>query len=173
MLTGSLDGSIRLWNPRTGACEKAMQSGPGGHFHDAGVICLDMMSDSSSVISGGEDGSVFLSNFTTGKPLGELRGGHEEGDAVEVAGFCPHLPIAATGDVQGNLCLWDLNAMQLRSTCKHPQGKAVVRMRWHPTAMSVVTACVGACQGFLCVRGGGKRVGALRRRVSVKSRFIQ
>ena len=108
------------------------------------MICMDILpSDSNTVISGSEDGTVFLSSLAAGKPLGELAGGHGDGDAVEVAGFCPHLPnVAATGDVQGRLSLWDIGVGQPRSVCQHPEGKAVVRLRWHPQQPLAITACV-------------------------------
>lgn len=77
-------------------------------FHEAGILCLDVHADGQACLTGGEDGAVFVSNLATGRPLGSLAGGHE--DTVETAGFCPLLPIAATGDVTGarrHAVLWE------------------------------------------------------------------
>lgn len=43
--------------------------------------------------------------------------GHE--DSVESAGFSRHLPLAATGSIDGKLIVWDCGTFTERGVCQH------------------------------------------------------
>ena len=61
--------------------------------------------------------------------------------AVECCGFCcSELPFVASGGMDGQLKVWDLNTGNLRVACAH--GAAVVSLKWHATMPIVTTACL-------------------------------
>lgn len=60
-----------------------------------------------------------------GKVLAALSG-HDA--SVESVGFCDCMPLAATGSMDGKLCIWELNTFSLRHTCTH--GAGVVELLW-------------------------------------------
>jgi len=165
LVTGSLDGSVRVWEPRSGQASLTIQHA-GGMFHSAGVTALALSGDGNACLTGSEDGGAFVSHPGTGRVLGELAGAHgakedagegEEGppgSGVEVVGFCPHLPLLATADTGGKLVLWDAATLTQRSVCMHSPGKAVVALRWHPSAPVAVTGSVdGAVRAWDCRTG--------------------
>jgi len=43
--------------------------------------------------------------------------GHE--DSVEAAGFSRHLPLAASGSIDGKLIIWDCGTFTERGVCQH------------------------------------------------------
>lgn len=130
---GEDDCALRVWNPKTGECLHNIQ----GHgFHEAGITSCSVHSDSATVLTGAEDGSVKVSNIAIGKVIGTLTG-HEE--SVEAVGLSEHLPMAGTAGVDGKLLIWDLNLLKQRGLGEHPD--AVTRMVWHPTQPLAFTAC--------------------------------
>lgn len=50
--------------------------------------------------------------------------GHEE--SVEAAGFSRHLPLAATGSIDGKLIIWDCGTFSERGVCMHDDVSGVV-----------------------------------------------
>jgi WD40 repeat protein len=48
-----------------------------------------------------------------------LQAGHEE--SVEAAGFSSHLPLAATGSIDGKLIIWDCGTFTERGVCQHDE----------------------------------------------------
>lgn len=40
--------------------------------------------------------------------------------SIEACGFSRHLPLAATAGSDGNLLVWDMSALAMRSRCQHP-----------------------------------------------------
>lgn len=69
---GEDDCSLRAWNPKTGECTAVLQRHP---FHEEALTCLDIAADSSTVLTGAQDGSLILSNISTQRIVGHLRGG--------------------------------------------------------------------------------------------------
>jgi WD40 repeat protein len=53
-----------------------------------------------------------------------LPAGHEE--SVEAAGFSSHLPLAATGSIDGKLIIWDCGTFTERGVCQHDDVSGVV-----------------------------------------------
>jgi len=144
---GEDDMSLRVWNPKTGECTATLQ----GHaFHQAGITCSAIHSDSAVVLTGAEDGCVRVSNISSNRILGALEG-HE--DSVEAAGFSGHLPLAATAGVDGKLLIWDCATLSQRGACVHPD--AITRMAWHPLQPLVFTACLDGMVRCWDLRTGG------------------
>uniref|UniRef100_A0A7R9VPV1 Anaphase-promoting complex subunit 4 WD40 domain-containing protein n=1 Tax=Chlamydomonas euryale TaxID=1486919 RepID=A0A7R9VPV1_9CHLO len=146
---GEDDCSLRVWNPKTGACSAQIQ----GHgFHAEGLTSLDILADGMTVISGAEDGSVRLSNVGTGRVVGALEG-HDEASSVEAVGFSRLLPLAASAGIDGKLLVWDLSTLSQRGCGDHLDG--VTRMGWHPTQPLVFTGCLDGAARCWDLRTGG------------------
>ncbi|KAG0334946.1 hypothetical protein BG004_000200 [Podila humilis] len=58
-------------------------------------------------------------------------------DAVETVGFSDHLNLAATGSLDGRLNIWDVQTMQLRTSCEH-KGP-IIKLAWHKTQPWITT----------------------------------
>jgi WD40 repeat protein len=131
--TGSSDGSLRLWAPRTGECATLFMGHP---FHDGPVTCLDFHPSTEGLImTGSEDNTARLVSGVSGKVLGTLAA-HAE--TLECVGLSGDFPFAASGAIDAKLVVWDLNTLQPRNTLTH--DKAVSALRWIPG-----TACLYRC----------------------------
>ncbi|KAF0706636.1 hypothetical protein AaE_014019, partial [Aphanomyces astaci] len=92
----------------------------------------------------------------------------DEGGAVssvECAGFCNTLNWAATGDLGGELRIWDLATYQCRHICRHDAG--VIKLLWHPTEPFVFTVTT---DGVIHVWDA--RTGQLQKRFTGHSEMI-
>ena len=131
--TGSFDGSLRLWAPRTGECSTLFMGHP---YHDGPVTCLDFHpSTEGLLLTGSEDNTARLVSGVSGKVLGTLAA-HAE--TIECVGLSGDFPFAASGAIDAKLVVWDLNTLQPRTTLQH--DKAVSALRWIPG-----TACLYRC----------------------------
>jgi len=81
IISASDDSTVRVWDPR-GTKPLAVIQGHG--FHEEPITSMICHPESSTCVSGGVDGKVFLSNVNTGKAIGELKG-HE--DSIEDLAF--------------------------------------------------------------------------------------
>eukprot|EP00271_Cylindrocystis_brebissonii_P004273 TRINITY_DN15912_c0_g1_i1.p1 TRINITY_DN15912_c0_g1~~TRINITY_DN15912_c0_g1_i1.p1 ORF type:complete len:417 (+),score=84.25 TRINITY_DN15912_c0_g1_i1:438-1688(+) len=137
IVTGSADASLRFWNPRSGESVGVVA---GYGFHTEGLTSLHMASsDLGLIMTGSTDKRAGLVSLATKKAVTLLEG-HE--GSVECVGLCSAgIPIGASGSMDGKLCLWDITAGQLRSTCEHPDG--VTHLLWHPVLPAVLfTGCL-------------------------------
>lgn len=131
--TGSFDGSLRLWAPRTGECSTLFMGHP---YHDGPVTCLDFHPNTEGLLlTGSEDNTARLVSGVSGKVLGTLAA-HAE--TIECVGLSGDFPFAASGAIDAKLVVWDLNTLQPRTTLQH--DKAVSALRWIPG-----TACLYRC----------------------------
>jgi angio-associated migratory cell protein len=133
---GERDGSIRSWNPKAGECTATIPAGYGGHS-DAGATCLAFSADSTLVATGGVDGSVVLSNVSTGKAVAQLLG-HR--DSVEGVAFAHGLQLVISGSIDGNVIIWETTVGSRRGTCAHPAGVTAVAMQHRGPLFA--TACL-------------------------------
>ena len=88
ILTGSMDCTVRVWNPKSGECERVI--GAGANFEN-GVTCLALsQAQENTLLVGSADATAALFNWTTGKLLGKLAG--HEGE-IEAVGICSVLSV--------------------------------------------------------------------------------
>jgi len=65
---GEGDASLRVWNPKTGECTLTVSGHP---FHEEGITCLALQGagDAGAALTGGQDGSVRVTNTHNGRVL--------------------------------------------------------------------------------------------------------
>ena len=100
IVSGSVDGTLRLWN---------LQGEPIGkpwHGHENGVTSVAFSPDGKSIVSSSVDGILRLWNLQ-GKLINQPWGGHEAGGVNSVA-FSPNGQYIVSGSVDGTLRLWNL-----------------------------------------------------------------
>eukprot|EP00560_Eucampia_antarctica_P007942 CAMPEP_0197823848 /NCGR_PEP_ID=MMETSP1437-20131217/1154_1 /TAXON_ID=49252 ORGANISM="Eucampia antarctica, Strain CCMP1452" /NCGR_SAMPLE_ID=MMETSP1437 /ASSEMBLY_ACC=CAM_ASM_001096 /LENGTH=496 /DNA_ID=CAMNT_0043423213 /DNA_START=57 /DNA_END=1547 /DNA_ORIENTATION=- len=155
-----MDGTMRVWAPRTGMCRHVFRLIDG----DLGLTCIgvDGGSDGQLAIAGGEDGNAYVCHLQGKKLVATLRhfdhnnskmqGDEDASDMryVEAVAFAPrnvNPNWVATGSIDGSLKIWDLaNEAQCRQTCKPAQGlisskdkngsdavSGITRLTWHPS----------------------------------------
>ncbi|CAI5945256.1 unnamed protein product [Closterium sp. NIES-64] len=130
--TGSTDGSVRCWDPRSAATTATLQ---GPLFHSDAITCLAMAPQGAVGAAGSSDHTTALFGLHQPKVLGKLEG---HTDSVEAVVFNPLGPTVATASLDGSVRIFDINSLQLRSTCTHQDE--VVQMAWAPAAPLLVTA---------------------------------
>ncbi|KAG0012128.1 hypothetical protein BGZ82_002725 [Podila clonocystis] len=86
-------------------------------------------------MTGSADGTAKLINLHSGNILGSFE---NHTDAVETVGFSDHLNLAATGSLDGRLNIWDVQTMQLRTSCEH-KGP-IIKLAWHKN-QPWITSC--------------------------------
>jgi WD40 repeat protein len=114
-LTGSSDGELKLWEPRSALTIAQQTSG-----HAQRVTCLSF--SGRWIVSGGEDGAVVMWDPTTGKPI-ECFAAHEDG--VSALDLDPEIGVLVTVGQQGEVRIWDLATRSFRQSFRPPGGGAV------------------------------------------------
>eukprot|EP00939_MAST-03C_sp_MAST-3C-sp1_P000891 g891.t1 len=162
VVTGSEDGTVRVWDPQSGKCKHKFS----GHlWHQDSIVAIGVHHKRPLIISGATDGTVCVaharkqkitSNFHHGRTVLDMcakrkkeGGAADDGGeiiygSVECVGFCATHDWAASGGVghggseHGSLCIWDLKAKRLRTASVVNAG--ITRLAWHPS-QPFVFAC--------------------------------
>jgi WD40 repeat protein len=133
-LTGSLDGSVRLWDLATWKPRTLLENG------SAGIDFLALSSDNTYAVAGSNDFfndspqmSLLLWNLHTDKLISLSRGG----EYIETVAFSPdgkHLAVA-----EGKmLCVWDINT--LKENILEGHASSIASIAWSPDSEWIVTA---------------------------------
>jgi uncharacterized delta-60 repeat protein len=100
IVSGSDDGTIRLWNAQTGELMGQPLTG-----HDDVVRSVAFSPDGKTIASGSWDNTVRLWDAETGEPIEQPLTGHE--DAVWSVAFSPDGKTIASGSSDSTVRLWD------------------------------------------------------------------
>ena len=103
--SASADGTIRIWDSRTGKHMRTLE----GHL--AGVSTIAWSPDSNTIASGADDKTIRLWHRTTGKPYAAPLLGHH--NYVYSIAFSPKGNMMASGSYDEAVFLWDLRARKL------------------------------------------------------------
>ncbi|RKU15912.1 hypothetical protein C6503_13380 [Candidatus Poribacteria bacterium] len=138
----SKDGTVSLWNTRTGE-QTDIQ-----HRHTNSPFSFSP--DGTVIASGNRDrnGTVSLWHIRTGEQQQTLSG-HEH--AVSCVSFSPDGSMLASGGGDGTIYLWDLRTGEQKDTFTgytmgyqraHQSTKAITRLAFNPDGATLVSECV-------------------------------
>jgi len=133
-LTGSWDGTLRLWSTSTGQTRSIFR----GHTKD--VLSVAFSADNRQIVSGGRDGKIMMWNS-----LGECKFKFDEGghsDWVSCVRFSPRpeTPFIVSAGYDNLVKLWTLNPFRLATN-----------FEGHTGYLNTVTV---SPDGSLCASGG-------------------
>ena len=152
IVSGGDDGTVRIWNPKSGACKHTFE----GHFgHEGPITCIAGSEDGDCILTGSVDGKVRLYQISGKKVLQTLVHSTEmsmeekdEGETVEDGGVlaveCVGFSLAndlkwvASGGMDKTVKIWDSITGTCRCICEH--GGGVVSLRWHQSYPLFATA---------------------------------
>ncbi|KAG2741832.1 WD40 repeat-like protein [Suillus brevipes Sb2] len=119
VVSGSIDGRLRLWNIKEGS-----MIGDPWEGHDAAVRCLDWSPDALEIASGSQDGTIRRWNPDTGRQIAPpIKTGHGWVHAVK---YSPQADKFISGG-NGPICVWSRN------------GKLLIEIKGHDS--SVTSLC--------------------------------
>ena len=128
--SGSDDGTILLWDQKTGEL-----LGPPLREHQRAVMALGYSSDSKRLLSGSDDQTVRLWDAKAARRLHVLTGAQKTVRAVALVG-----KLAAAGDWDGHLLLWDTKSGTLQGKPKKGHGRSLSAMVATPHGQSLFSA---------------------------------
>ena len=96
-VSGSLDGTLRVWNVSSGACIRTFEG------HTDMILCMAV--DGDRVVSGSRDGTARVWSVSTGSCLHELR---DNSSTLYSMTVCHDKSWVAVGASDGGICVWDV-----------------------------------------------------------------
>lgn len=133
LLTGSADGTVRLWTLASGQVVRTF-SDPSG-----AVQAVAVSPDGKWLLTGGKDGTTRLWNLATGEPVRTFNG---HTGAVGSVAFAPTGQQVLTGSADHTARLWDAQTGSLLRTFAGPNGHTdlISSVAFTPDGRQVVTS---------------------------------
>lgn len=128
--SGSDDGTILLWDQKTGEL-----LGPPLREHQRAVMALGYSPDSKLLLSGSDDQTVRLWDAKAARRLQVLTGAQKTVRAVAFVG-----KLAAAGDWDGHLLLWDTQSGKLQGKPQKGHGLSLSALVATPHGQSLFSA---------------------------------
>nr|WP_095856737.1 WD40 repeat domain-containing protein [Streptomyces sp. Ag82_O1-15] len=140
LAVGGEDGTLQLWDTRTGHIRKTLAQGAHATDSEATVrvTSIAFSPDGRTLASGSEDRTVRLWDTRTGR-LRRSLAGHAHG--VPSVAFSPDGRTLASGDDDGSVRLWDMTLGASNSVLADPRMKADL-MAFSPDAGTLATASI-------------------------------
>jgi WD40 repeat protein len=129
LLSGCMDGNLRVWEVETGRCLHEW----GGHQK---MLSIALYKDNIHALSGDQNGSLFYSDVQRGKRLRQLCEFGIDHGFISLA-FSPDGKRALSGEFSGVLRLWDLaSGQELQRFYSSASGMDVIL--WHQENQALV-----------------------------------
>jgi WD40 repeat protein/transcriptional regulator with XRE-family HTH domain len=116
LASGSLDGTVRLWQTPSGRPLVALQG------HNGGAVAVALSGDSGLLASGGLDGTARLWQAPSGRPLAALQ--HNGG--VAAVALSGDGGLLASGSLDGTVRLWQTPSRRLLAALLGHPGAGVL-----------------------------------------------
>ena len=129
IVSGSEDGTVRLWNLDGKAIGEPFQE------HGESVLSVGFSPDGQFIVSGSEDGTVRLWNLN-GEAIGEPF--QRNGGSVWSVGFSPDGQFIVSGSEDGTVRLWNLDGEAIGEPFQG-NGGSVLSVGFSPDGQSIVS----------------------------------
>lgn len=132
IVSGSNDGTLRLWDASTGKLIGTPLEG-----HDQAVTCVGFSADGALIVSGFDDGTLRLWDANSGKPIGERLAGHEL--------YVNHIAISPDGahivsaSYDQYLRLWDTKKGRPSKKLLEEHGAYVTSVAFSPDSTRLIS----------------------------------
>ncbi|WP_110580089.1 nSTAND1 domain-containing NTPase, partial [Microcystis aeruginosa] len=132
LVSGSWDGTIKLWNVETGQEIRTLKG------HDGSVSSVNFSPDGKTLVSGSWDGTIKLWNVETGQEIRTLKG-HD--GSVSSVNFSPDGKTLVSGSWDGTIKLWNVETGQEIRTFKG-HDNLVTSVNFSPDGKTLVSGSV-------------------------------
>ncbi len=144
LASGSADGSVKVWQLRTGACVRRYAAAHGG-----GVTSCCFSRDASHVLSSSCDGTARVHGLKSGKMLKSLQG---HASFVNAAAFTPDGAHIITAGADGTLRTWDARTGEPGAVLRPPAAGGAAGAPQPP--LLAVLPLPGSSAGAAAAAGG-------------------
>ena len=104
-VTGGRDGTVRVWDLRTGTARGEPLR---GHADGVQAVAVGEVDGTPVAVTGGHDGTVQVWDLRTGTARGKPLRGHTDSVWAVAVGEVDGTPVAVTGGRDGTVRVWDL-----------------------------------------------------------------
>ena len=118
----SSDATTRVWNPRTAKCLRTIVSEK--DYHHYPILSMSMLND--TLITGDDQGYIFIANFKTGESVGPVSKHNDSVEAISVHSA----QAVACGSMDGTIKVIDIGKQHLvLDVPKLEDGSGITRLK--------------------------------------------